>query len=88
MLKELEDKIVNDAKIVESIIDKRPLESKKFWALLVGIQSLLVVLLVSGVVFLHITPEIAIHAMDTIIWLDGLYIAGQGAQDVMKEFKK
>ena len=86
-ISEIENAVKRDIKFVSADIDKKPLESKKFWALLVSILSVFVVLLTAGIAFLHIGAELAAHAMDVIVWLAGIFITGQGAQDVMKAYK-
>ena len=70
---------------VGQAVDKMPFESKKFWALLVSISAVFVVLLVAT--FITVNPDLAAHAMDTVVWLSGIYITGQASQDVMKAFK-
>ncbi len=72
---------------IEHVADKMPLESKKFWALLICTAVLFMVLLVSGVAFLHLSAEIVMHTMDKLVMLTVAYFAGQSAQDLMDSIK-
>ena len=70
---------------VVSVIDKAPLESKKFMALLVGVAALLSIVLIQR--GLKSDATVAIHAMDVLFTLLSVYIAGQGLQDVVRAIK-
>lgn len=78
-------KIVQAAEAVEATADKLPLESKKFWALLVSILTVFVILFVAT--WFMVNPDLAAHAMDTTVWLASAYIVGQASQDAVKAYK-
>lgn len=77
--------IVKAAEAVEQAADKLPLESKKFWALLISIGTVFVILFVAT--WFMVNPDLAAHAMDTVVWLSAAYIAGQASQDAVKAYK-
>ncbi len=94
MLKEIEnaidkaaDRVKLGAAVISSLVDKKPLESKKFWALLLSIFAIAVLLLLSGASMLHMNPDLAMHAMDKIVWIVGTYLGSQGVQDAVDAYK-
>ena len=61
--------------------DKSPLQSKKFWALLVGIGTSLLV------TQFGLDPEMTGQALDAIVWLVGSLVVGQAGHDMAKSLR-
>lgn len=74
---------------IETVIEKTPLESKKFIGFLVGVGVILLILIVAGVLahFMLLDVSLAAKAMETIVYLVTAYVGFQGAQDCVEAMK-
>ena len=59
-------------------VSKKPLESKKFWGLLVGLGTTLLV------TQLGLDEAMTAQALESIVWLVGSLVGAQGLQDAAK----
>jgi hypothetical protein len=77
---------MDEIKKIEQSVDKSPLESKKFWALLVGLLTIFMVFISTK--HFGIDLILAQKGMDSIISLIAIYMLGQGSMDVIKVWKQ
>ena len=62
-------------------VSKKPLESKKFWGLLVGLVTTLLV------TQLGLDEAMTAQALESIVWLVGSLVGAQGLQDAAKAIR-
>lgn len=83
------ENIIEDAKDetkkLVALADKAPLESKKFWSYIIGLPTIVIILVAHKL--LKLDNALATHAMDTVLYLSGLYMSGQGIQDLIRTIR-
>lgn len=69
------------AAVAPVVASKKPLESKKFWGLLVGLGATLLT------TQLGLDEAMATEALESIVWLVGALVGGQALQDAARGIK-